>query len=179
MGSPVMIDVGPTCRYKRHDPSHPAQVPAGRMNEDPLADERIDVAKRIDVVGAVIVSDEMVLCAQRGPQGHLAGLWEFPGGKIEPGETPQAALEREIAEELDCRVNVGAELTTTIYEYDFGVVTLTTFWCQLIDGVPRLLQHAEVRWCPTSDLEALDWAPADVPAMRMIVAGSSADFLRS
>lgn len=129
--------------------------------------------KQIKVVGAVIVRNGEVLCAKRGPSGSLAGLWEFPGGKVEPGETARKALEREIAEELGCRVDVGAELTTTRHEYDFGVVTLTTFWCQLTEGTPQLTEHAEVRWCAPSGLERLDWAAADVPAMRMIAAGLS------
>ncbi|GAA5207595.1 (deoxy)nucleoside triphosphate pyrophosphohydrolase [Microbacterium kyungheense] len=128
--------------------------------------------KQISVVGAVIVRDGNVLCAKRGPWGSLAGHWEFPGGKVEPGETARSALEREIAEELACSIDVGANLTTTIHEYDFGVVTLTTFWCRLIEGTPQLVEHAEVRWCPPSELESLDWAPADVPAMRMIVEGA-------
>lgn len=134
--------------------------------------------KQINVVGAVIVRIGEVLCAQRGPSGSLAGRWEFPGGKVEPGETARAALEREIAEELGCSVDVGAELTTTTHEYDFGVVTLTTFWCQLIDSMPQLMEHAEVRWCRPSELEGLDWAPADVPAMRMIVADRDHRLLR-
>lgn len=133
--------------------------------------------KQINVVGAVIVRDRSILCAQRGPGGSLAGYWEFPGGKIEPGETARAALEREIAEELECTVAVGDELTTTVHEYDFGVVTLMTFWCELQKGTPRLTEHAEVRWCLPSELEGLDWAPADVPAMRMIVASASAGHL--
>lgn len=134
--------------------------------------------KQINVVGAVIVRNGEVLCAKRGPLGSLAGHWEFPGGKVEPGETPRAALEREIAEELACSVDVGAELTSTTHEYDFGVVTLTTFWCQLIEGTPQLLEHAEVRWCRPSDLEGLHWAPADVPAVRMIVTDASTGLLR-
>jgi 8-oxo-dGTP diphosphatase len=136
------------------------------------------VRKQVNVVGAVIVRSGEVLCAKRGPSGSLAGHWEFPGGKVEPGETPRAALEREIAEELACTVDVGAELTTTTHRYDFGVVTLTTFWCELIKGVPQLLEHAEVRWFPPSELEGLDWAPADAPAVRRIVAGASAGLLR-
>jgi 8-oxo-dGTP diphosphatase len=131
------------------------------------------VRKQINVVGAVIVRDGEILCAKRGSAGSLAGRWEFPGGKVEPGETPRAALEREIAEELACSVAVGEELTTTTHDYDFGVVMLTTFWCQLIDGAPKLSEHAEVRWCPPDELEALDWAPADIPAMQMIVTGAS------
>ena len=124
--------------------------------------------KQINVVGAVIVQDGVVLCAQRGPAGHLAGLWEFPGGKVEPGETPRAALEREIEEELGCVVEVGDEVTTTVYEYDFGIVTLTTFLCALIAGTPHLTEHAEVLWLPPTQLPELDWAPADVPAVQIL-----------
>lgn len=124
--------------------------------------------KQINVVGAVIVRDNEILCAQRGPSGSLGGKWEFPGGKIEAGETPREALEREIVEELDCTIEVGAEVTTTSYEYDFGIVILTTFYCTLISGSPRLTEHAEVRWLEPSELSALDWAPADVPAVHLI-----------
>ncbi|MDR7187167.1 mutator protein MutT [Microbacterium trichothecenolyticum] len=72
--------------------------------------------KHYDVVGAVIIQNGLVLCAQRGPTGLLGGRWEFPGGKIEPGETPREALVREIAEELDCSVSVGAQVASTIHE---------------------------------------------------------------
>lgn len=124
--------------------------------------------KRIDVVGAVVVRDGLVLCAQRGPAGELAGFWEFPGGKIEPGETPRAALEREIDEELGCVVEVGDQVATTTYEYNFGIVTLTTFFCTLVAGTPQLTEHAEVLWLPPARLLELDWAPADVPAVRIL-----------
>ncbi len=124
--------------------------------------------KQINVVGAVIVRDGAVLCAQRGP-GALADMWEFPGGKIEPGETPRAALEREIAEELLCDVTVGEEVTSTTYEYDFGVVTLTTFYCRLVAGEPHLTEHAQVVWLAPDDLMTLDWAPADIPAVELLM----------
>lgn len=127
------------------------------------------MGKQIKVVGAVMVRDGRVLCAQRGPLGSLPGRWEFPGGKIQPGGTARHALEREIAEELGCRVDVGAELTTTTHVYDFGEVTLTTYWCTLKSGALQLREHADVRWLPTRELESLDWAPADIPAVRMIV----------
>lgn len=123
--------------------------------------------KQINVVGAVIVRDGEILCAQRGP-GALQGMWEFPGGKIELGETPEGALEREIDEELMCRVEVGDHVETTTHEYDFGVVTLTTFYCYLIAGEPKLTEHSAVEWRAPHDLEALEWAPADVPAVRRI-----------
>ena len=132
------------------------------------------VRKQISVVGAVIVSDGAVLCAQRGPLGSLAGLWEFPGGKIEPGETARAALEREIVEELECAVAVGAKLTTTTYAYDFGDVTLTTFWCEMVSGTPRLTEHANILWLAPSELGTLDWAPADIPAVRIIATRGAA-----
>lgn len=126
--------------------------------------------KQINVVGAVIVHEGLVLCAQRGPAGSLAGTWEFPGGKIETGETPREALEREIDEELRCVVAVGEEVTTTTYEYDFGVVTLTSFYCELIDGTPELTEHAAIRWLAPNDLSSLNWAPADIPAVQRILA---------
>lgn len=124
--------------------------------------------KQIDVVGAVIVRDGLILCAQRGSHGALGGFWEFPGGKIEPGESPQGALEREIAEELECRVHVSNLITTTPHEYDFAVVNLTTFYCELIDGDPKLSEHQAVRWLAPSELHLLDWAPADIPAVDQI-----------
>lgn len=151
-------------------------MPLGRRRtKHPSRSIRIDyghtnVRKQISVVAAVIVRDGAVLCAQRGPSDSLAGYWEFPGGKIEPGESPAAALKREIAEELECIVNVGAEVTTTTHAYDFGDVKLTTFWCRLVSGEPNLTEHAEVRWVAPQKLRELEWAPADLPAMRMIVA---------
>lgn len=123
--------------------------------------------KQIRVVGAVIIRDGMILCAQRG-SGPLAGLWEFPGGKIEPSETPREALEREVDEELTCRVRVGDEVTTTAHEYEFGTVTLTTFECELVDGEPTLTEHLAVRWLAVQYLNDLEWAPADVPAVELL-----------
>lgn len=124
--------------------------------------------KEIAVVGAVIVRDGEILCAQRGWAGALPGMWEFPGGKIEPGETAREALEREIREELRCDVEVGEQIESTRYEYDFGFVTLTTFYCRLTSGTPSLTEHAEVRWLKPADLDTVEWAPADVPAVARI-----------
>ncbi len=124
--------------------------------------------KEIDVVGAVVVADGRVLCVQRGPNGSLADKWEFPGGKVELGESPQAALEREIREELMCRIKVGEEITTTSHEYDFGIINLTTFYCQLAAGTPRLVEHAQMSWRSPDELGELDWAPADIPAVHLV-----------
>lgn len=126
------------------------------------------MAKQIHVVGAVILKDGQVLCAQRGLGSALGGMWEFPGGKIEAGETPREALEREIDEELHCQVDVGAEITTTAHAYDFGVVSLTTFFCELVTGEPRLTEHAAVKWLEPEILDSLTWAPADIPAVNII-----------
>lgn len=132
----------------------------------------MSLRKHIEVVGAVIIRDGLILSARRGPESRLPGLWEFPGGKIEPGETAREALEREIREELDCEVDVGDEVTTTTHAYDFGDVTLTTFWCELRSGTPRLTEHSEVRWMRPAELDSVEWAPADIPAVRGIVDAS-------
>ncbi len=124
----------------------------------------------IEVVGAVIVADGAVLCARRGPGGADAGRWEFPGGKVEPGESPQAALAREIREELGCEVEVGGLVTTTRYDGARATIVLSTYWCLLVAGTPVATEHAELRWLPAAGLGAQDWAPADVPAVELVVA---------
>lgn len=124
--------------------------------------------KQINVVGAVIVKDGQILCAQRGPNGSLPNMWEFPGGKVEPGESPRQALDREIFEELKCRITIGDEITTTTHEYDFGIVRLTTFECALVNGMPELTEHAEVKWLLPAHLSHLDWAPADIEAVQIL-----------
>lgn len=126
--------------------------------------------KQINVVGAVIVRNDEILCAQRGLGGSLGGMWEFPGGKIESGETPRQALEREIQEELLCTITVADEVTSTTYEYDFGTVTLTTFYCELVDGEPQLTEHEDAKWLKPGELSTLEWAPADIPAVEIIQA---------
>jgi 8-oxo-dGTP diphosphatase len=148
------------------------QTPNSRPSRSPR--ERSSVKKQINVVGAVIVREGLILCAQRGPGGALPGMWEFPGGKIEPHETPRDALAREIIEELECEVAVGELITTTTHEYDFGVVVLTTFYCELLSGTPVLTEHAEVAWLAPGELNSLEWAPADIPAVELIKRAASA-----
>jgi 8-oxo-dGTP diphosphatase len=127
------------------------------------------VKRQINVVGAAIVRDGTILSAQRSPSMSLPGKWEFPGGKIEAGETPEQALRRELEEELLCTIDVGNHVETTSYEYDFGIVTLTTFYATLVNGEPRLTEHSEIRWIPTTQLDSVDWAPADIPAVHQIM----------
>lgn len=130
--------------------------------------------KRIDVVGAVLVRDGNVLAARRGNGMSLAGLWEFPGGKIESDEQPRDALRRELEEELLCLAEVGEHVETTEHEYDFGIVVLTTFYCTLLNGDPKLTEHSEIRWVPAQELASLEWAPADIPAVHRVVERFSA-----
>lgn len=124
----------------------------------------------IRVVGAVIIDDGKVLVAQRGPSMTLAGLWEFPGGKIEAGETAQSALEREINEELGVSVRVGDRVETTTHSYEFAVVELSTYYAEILAGTAVAAEHSELRWCRAAELAALDWAPADLPAAERVIA---------
>lgn len=123
----------------------------------------------VHVVGAAIERDGRILCTQRGP-GHQSGLWEFPGGKIEPGESAEEALQREIAEELSCEVIVGDEITTTTWHYDHATVILTTFRCTLREGdEPTLHEHAAAKWVRPGALRTIEWAPADVEAVAVLL----------
>ena len=88
--------------------------------------------------------------------------------KIEAGETPQEALRREIKEEMQCKVEIGDQVEHTVYEYDFGIVHLTTFYCKLVEGKPVLTEHVAMKWLVPDELKSLDWAPADIPAIEKL-----------
>ena len=124
----------------------------------------------LEVVGAVIVEDGRVYCTQRD-RGALAGKWEFPGGKLEPGESPEQGLGREIEEELGCQVAVGDHIVTTRHAYDFATIILSTYYCTLVSGTPTLSEHREALWLEPEDLPSLDWALADIPAVQQIQEG--------
>ena len=129
------------------------------------------MVKVINVVGAIIIKNNKILCAQRGEGRALSYKWEFPGGKIEENETSREALVRELNEELKLEVSVEPEpFECTTYDYDFGTVTLTTFCCEIVgESEPVLTEHVAVKWLAPSELTELDWAPADVPAVEKLM----------
>ena len=127
----------------------------------------------IRVVGAVFHDVERFLACRKKPGKPLEGHWEFPGGKIEPGETPEQALAREIREELNLIAEVGQKVTTTTYEYEFATIELTTFYCTLVDGDLRLTDHDDTKWVTSTEAAHLTWAPADIPAVEAIASSHS------
>ena len=127
--------------------------------------------KRIEVVAAVIRQGNRIFATQRG-YGDFKDWWEFPGGKMEPGESPQEALLREIREELDAEVEVGELLRTVEYDYPAFHLTLHCFWCTLAGETLRLNEHEAARWLSAAELGSVRWLPADEELMPII-----ADFL--
>lgn len=129
------------------------------------------MVKQINVVGAAIVDPmtNRILIAQRGPSQSLAGMWEFPGGKIEPGETEPEALKREIHEELNLSIEVNEAIETASYQYDFGQVTMTVYYAALRGGELKRLEHAEIRWVSVEELVDFNWAPVDIPIVKAII----------
>lgn len=126
--------------------------------------------KYIKVVGAVIVNkNDEILCAQRPPDKNLPLMWEFPGGKVEEDETKEVALIRELKEEMDCDIEIGEFITTTVYEYDFGIVELSTYYATVVSGEVKRLEHHDMKWLKRDVLDTLDWAPADIPAISKIM----------
>lgn len=126
--------------------------------------------KTVHVVGAIIENDKKeIFCALRSPVMTLANYWEFPGGKIEPGETPEQALAREIIEELNCSIEVGKKVEDTTYEYEKVIVRLETYKAKLVTGEPVALEHAETKWVPREQLLQLNFAPADIPAVEKLI----------
>ena len=117
--------------------------------------------KAINVVAAIIRKDDQVFATQRG-YGDYKDWWEFPGGKIEKGETPEEAIVREIKEELNTEIAVDSFLTTVEYDYEQFHLTMDCFWCSIRDGHLQLLEHEAAKWLPLNDLRQVNWLPADV-----------------
>lgn len=126
--------------------------------------------KAVHVVGAIIENERKeIFCALRSPQMSLANYWEFPGGKIESGETPEQALAREITEEFNCSIEVGEKVEDTTYEYEKVIVRLETYKAKILEGTPTALEHAETKWVPREQLHQLNFAPADIPAVEKLI----------
>ena len=131
--------------------------------------------KTIRVVAAVIKamndSGEKIIFATERGYGEFKGGWEFPGGKIEPEETPQQALCREIMEELDTKIQVGELIDTIEYDYPSFHLSMDCFWCEVVSGNLVLKEHEAARWLTSDELDSVEWLPADVTLIDKIRTG--------
>ena len=123
--------------------------------------------KTVKVVAAVIRCEDKIFATARG-YGDFKGQWEFPGGKIEPGENPQQALVREIKEELDTEIAVGELITTIEYDYPTFHLSMDCFWCSVVSGELVLKEAQEARWLSVDQLYSVKWLPADIEIVDMI-----------
>ena len=131
--------------------------------------------KTIRVVAAVIKAtnvkgDPMIFATQRG-YGDLKGGWEFPGGKIEEGETPREALVREIKEELETEIAVGELIDTIEYDYPTFHLSMDCFWAEIVSGDLVLKEHEAAKWLTKDELDTVEWLPADVTLIEKVRAG--------
>ncbi len=123
--------------------------------------------KDIHVVAAIIPRSNEILATQRG-YGVYKDWWEFPGGKIEPGETPEEALVREIKEELATDITINKYITTVEYDYPEFHLVMDCFWCSVKNGEFTLLEHEAAKWLPLDDLRQVNWLPADMEVISII-----------
>ena len=131
--------------------------------------------KIVRVVAAVIKSinekgQTIIFATQRG-YGEFKDGWEFPGGKVEPGETPQAALKREIMEELETEIEVGDLIETIEYDYPTFHLSMDCFWAEIVKGDLVLREHEAARWLTKEELESVDWLPADLGLVEKVRVG--------
>ena len=121
--------------------------------------------QQIDVVAAVIFKADKILLCQRKSGKHQAGLWEFPGGKIEKGETHQKALIREIKEELQIKISPQSFIIKITHEYSHAAINLWVYKAVFINGEITLLDHEQTKWISPSELNSFQLAPADIPVI--------------
>lgn len=110
-----------------------------------------------------MIRDGKILIAKRKAGEHLANMWEFPGGKIEDGETPEECLKRELKEELGIEVQVGGLFGESIYHYEYGSIQLLGYWTTLVSGEIQPKVHEEVKWVTSEEFDQYIFAPADIP----------------
>ena len=130
-------------------------------------DDMIMESKKLQVVAAIICKDNRIFATQRG-YGEFRGQWEFPGGKVEPGETPEEALIREIKEELDIEISVGKYIHTVEYDYPTFHLSMLCFICKILSGSLVLKEHEEARWLEKNNLYSVDWLPADLEIVSLL-----------
>ena len=123
--------------------------------------------KLVNVVVAIIRDGNKIFATQRG-YGEFQGYWEFPGGKIEEGETPEQALIREIKEELDTDILVGDLIDTIEYDYPDFHLSLKCFWAEIGSGDLLLKEHAAAKWLTADKLDSVEWLPADITLIEKI-----------
>lgn len=128
---------------------------------------KMEDRRKIEVVAAVIHKDGRILATQRG-YGEFKDKWEFPGGKMEAGESREEALRREIREELDTEINIGKLLCTVEYDYPAFHLTMHCYLCSVVSGTLVLKEHESARWLPAEALESVDWLPADLQILPII-----------
>jgi len=123
--------------------------------------------RTVEVVAAIIIQDNKIFATQRG-YGEFKDGWEFPGGKIENGETPEAALVREIREELASDISVDKYLCTVDHDYPKFHLTMHCYICSIIDGNLTLREHEAARWLDRGQLWSVEWLPADVEVVKAL-----------
>ena len=123
--------------------------------------------KTVSVVAAVIKDNDRIFATARG-YGEYKGWWEFPGGKIEQGETPQQALIREIKEELDTEIRVGELIDTIEYDYPTFHLSMDCFWAEVVAGKLELKEAAAAKWLTKETLDSVEWLPADITLIEKI-----------
>jgi 8-oxo-dGTP diphosphatase len=127
--------------------------------------------KSIEVVAAIIIYEDKILCVQRGESklNYISKKYEFPGGKMETGESREETIKREILEELKMQIDVKEEFITVTHQYPDFILTMHSFICKCDNTKLTLTEHIDYKWLKKNELENLDWAAADIPIMKKLI----------